>query len=158
MHVHCTRYTAGNIWIYVGEFMSFTGSGVIVLRTTFKFHFHTNSLINLLTDSFSQSLMQNCRWYRCSCNSSHIQSARLKTQQLWLSPPLSISNQTSCLKGNRTTGGVFTNERCTSAVLHAMIKTRVLQTWETVQLLQERERAGLEILLEITSMNVYSQN
>lgn len=50
---------------------------------------------------------------------SHIQSVRLKAQQLWLSPLLSISNQTSCLKGNRTTGGVFTKESCTSAVLHA---------------------------------------
>lgn len=65
----CTVHDIGKIWIYVGEFVSFTGSGVIVLRTTFEFHFHTNSLINLLTDSFSQSLMQNCRWYRCSCNS-----------------------------------------------------------------------------------------
>lgn len=65
----CTVHDIGNIWIYVGEFVSFTGSSVTVLRTTFKFHFHTNSLINLLTDSFSQSLMQNCRWYRRSCNS-----------------------------------------------------------------------------------------
>jgi len=32
----------------VGEFVSFTGSGVIVLRITFKFHFHTNSMMNLI--------------------------------------------------------------------------------------------------------------
>lgn len=116
----CTVHDIGNIWTHVGAFVSFTGSSVTALRTPSGFHFHTNSLINLLTDSFSKA---SCRIAGdivfFFVQLSHIRSVRLKTQQLWLSPPLSISNQTSCLKGKRTAGGVF---NCTRALLHSHLQ------------------------------------